>query len=211
MNYFLDDLKQAWRYRNAPKPQRTADSQEYQAQNLADVPSYASDLRLHRAVSQQVLQGGYILEFGVATGRSIRHWAELFPTHDIYGFDGFEGIYEDWNGMPAGTFAQRPPRVPGNVRLVVGRFDQTLPGWCESHKGFASLIHIDCDLYAATKDVLYHLRDRIRTGTIIVFDEYWNHDTWLQDEYLAWQEEGIPYEYIGRVSRHQKVAIRVIG
>ena len=212
MNYFLDDLKQAWRYRNAPKPQRTADSQEYQAQNLADVPSYASDLRLHRAVSQQVLQGGYILEFGVATGRSIRHWAELFPTHDIYGFDGFEGIYEDWNGMPAGTFAQRPPRVPGNVRLVVGRFDQTLPGWCESHKGFASLIHIDCDLYAATKDVLYHLRDRIRTGTIIVFDEYWNYPTWQEHEYAAWQEENIPYEYIGHThgGNYQPVAVRIL-
>jgi len=212
MKYLIDDLRMAWKYRDSPRPQRTPDSQAYLAQHMAQVPSYASDLRLHRAVSKQVLQGGLMLEFGVATGRSIRHWAKLFPTHDIYGFDGFEGIYEDWNGMPAGTFAQRPPQVPGNVHLVVGRFDQTLPVWCESHKGFVSLIHIDCDLYSATKDVLFHLRDRIRTGTIIVFDEYWNYPTWQQHEHAAWQEENRPYEYIGHThgGNYQPVAIRIL-
>jgi hypothetical protein len=215
MKYLIDDLRMAWKYRDSPKPQRTADSQAYLAQHMAQVPSYGSDLRLHRAVSEQVLQGGLILEFGVATGRSIRHWAKLFPTHDIYGFDGFEGIYEDWNGMKAGHFArpgQQPPRVPDNVHLVIGRFDQTLPVWCESHKGFASLIHVDCDLYSATKDVLYHLRDRIRTGTIIVFDEYWNYPTWQEHEHAAWQEENIPYEYIGHThgGNYQPVAVRIL-
>jgi len=178
---------------------------------MASVPSYASDLRLHRAVSQQVLQGGYILEFGVATGRSIRHWAKLFPTHDIWGFDGFEGIYEPWNGLPAGHFAQKLPKVPPNVKLVVGRFSDTLPGWCKQHKGFASLIHIDCDLYSATKDVFKHLSKYIRTGTIIVFDEYWNYPTRQEHEFRAWQETGIPYEYMGYVhgGNYQPVAVRV--
>jgi hypothetical protein len=212
MNYLLDDLKQAWRYRNAPKPQWTTDSKDYCAQHMTGVPSYGSDLRLHRAVSGQVLQGGYILEFGVATGRSIRHWAKLFPTHDIYGFDGFEGIYEAWNGLPAGHFAQALPPVPPNVRLVVGRFDATLPGWCKQHTGFASLIHVDCDLYSATKDVFKYLKPYIGSGTIIVFDEYWNYPEWQKHEFRAWAEEQRPYEYIGRVhgGNFQPVAIRVL-
>ena len=212
MNYLLDDIKQAWRYRNSPRPQRTEDAQAYHDQHFAQVPSYASDLRLHQAVSSQVRQGGYILEFGVATGRSIRHWARMFPTHDIYGFDGFEGIYEDWNGMKAGHFAQRPPRVPHNVKLVVGRFSETLPLWCETHPGPASLIHIDCDLYQATCDVFEHLRTRIQTGTIIVFDEYWNYPNWPEHEFRAWQEQQIPYEYIGHVhgGNYQPVAVRVL-
>lgn len=211
MNYLLDDLKQAWRYRNAPKPHWTGDSLDYCARKFGSVPSYRSDLRLHRAVSEQVLQGGYILEFGVATGRSIRHWAELFPTHDIYGFDGFEGIYEPWNGLPAGHFAQKLPQVPHNVKLVVGRFDATLPGWTKQHKGFASLIHIDCDLYSATKDVFKYLKPYIGSGTIIVFDEYWNYPTWQEHEYRAWQEEKRDYDYIGYVhgGNYQPVAIRV--
>jgi hypothetical protein len=167
---------------------------------------------MHQAISDQILQGGLMLEFGVARGRSIRHWAQIFPTHDIYGFDGFEGIYEDWNGMPAGTFAQKPPRVPHNVRLVIGRFDRTLPIWSECHPGMISLLHIDCDLYSATCDIFQHLRDRIVSGTIIVFDEYWNYPGWQQHEFRAWQEQKIPYQYIGTVSggNYQPVAVQVI-
>lgn len=212
MNYILDDLKQAWRYRNAPKPEWTPSSRNYCATRLPYVSSYRSDLRLHRAVSGEVLQGGYIMEFGVATGRSIRHWAKLFPTHDIYGFDGFEGIYEPWNGLPAGHFAQKLPQVPPNVKLVVGRFDATLPTWTKQHTGFASLIHIDCDLYSATKDVFKYLRKYIKAGTIIVFDEYWNYPDWQQHEFKAWQEEGRAYEYIGYVhgGNYQPVAVRVL-
>ena len=179
---------------------------------MAGVPDYRSDLRLHRAVASAVPQGGLMLEFGVARGRSIRHWATLFPGHDIYGFDGFEGIYEDWNGMPAGTFAQPPPPVPANVHLVVGRFDQTLPDWSARHAGAVSLLHIDCDLYSATRDVFAHLRDRIVPGTIIVFDEYWNYPDWQQHEFRAWQEQKIPYKYIGWVSggNYQPVAVQVL-
>jgi len=212
MNYLLDDLKQAWRYRNAPTPHWTTDRKDYCAKYMTDVPSYGSDLRLHKAVSKEVLQGGYILEFGVATGRSIRHWAELFPTHDIYGFDGFEGIYEAWNGFDAGHFAQPLPRVPHNVKLVVGRFSDTLPTWTKQHKGFASLIHIDCDLYSATKDVFKYLKPYIGPGTIIVFDEYWNYPTWQQHEFRAWAEEKRPYEYIGYVhgGNYQPVAVKVL-
>lgn len=212
MNYILDDIQQAWRYRNAPRPAWTQDSKDYCAGRLEQVPSYASDLRLHRAVSREVLQGGYILEFGVATGRSIRHWAKLFPTHDIWGFDGFEGIYEAWNGLPTGHFAQPLPKVPPNVKLVVGRFDATLPGWCKQHRGFASLIHIDCDLYSATRDVFRHMKPYIDSGTVIVFDEYWNYPGWQQHEFRAWQETDISYEYIGRVhgGNYQPVAVRVL-
>ena len=212
MRYWLDDIAQAWRYRNSPRPQKTEDSEQYRQQHMVGVPSYASDLRLHRAVSRQVLQGGLMLEFGVARGRSIRHWATLFPTHDIYGFDGFEGIYEPWNGLPAGHFAQTPPPVPHNVHLVVGRFDQTLPLWAPCHPGPISLLHIDCDLYQATCDVFEHVRARIQSGTIIVFDEYWNYPGWPAHEHSAWQEQRIPYRYIGWVDggNYQPVAVQVL-
>lgn len=212
MKYILDDIQQAWRYRNAPRPAWTQSSRNYCETRMPGVPSYRSDLRLHRAISGQVLQGGLILEMGVATGRTIRHWAKLFPGHDIWGFDGFEGIYEAWNGFPAGHFAQQLPQVPANVRLVVGRFDQTLPSWARQHPGRISLLHIDCDLYQATRDVFENLRDRIQPGAIIVFDEYWNYPGWQEHEFRAWQDEARPYEYIGRVSggNYQPVAVRVL-
>lgn len=212
MNYIIDDIKQAWRYRNSAPPAWTDCSLGYCGRKFGQVPSYASDLRLHRAVARQVLQGGYILEFGVATGRSIRHWARMFPGHDIYGFDGFTGLYEEWNGFGVGHFAQKLPQVPNNVHLVVGRFDDTLPGWTQKHPGWASLIHIDCDSYQATKEVFASIRPYIRSGTIIVFDEYWNYPGWQQHEFLAWQEEKIPYDYIGYVhgGNYQPVAVKVL-
>jgi len=213
IKYLWDDVRQAWRYRNAPRPQRTPCSEQYRQAHLPAVPSYRSDLRLHRAVSDQVLQGGLIMEFGVATGRSIRHWATIFPTHDIWGFDGFEGIYEDWNGLPAGTFKRSTlPAVPSNVHLVVGRFDQTLGSWLATHPGPARLIHIDCDLYQATQDVFEQLRPRIQSGTIIVFDEYWNYPDWQAHEFRAWHQQQIPYEYLGWVhgGNYQPVAVRVL-
>jgi hypothetical protein len=44
-----------------------------------------------------------------------------------------------------------------------------------------------------------------------VFDEYWNYPGWQQHEFRAWQEEKIPYEYIGYVhgGNYQPVAVRV--
>ena len=37
-----------------------------------------------------------------------------------------------------------------------------------------SIIHIDCDLYEATKDALNLIRDKIQDGTIILFDDWFN-------------------------------------
>ena len=41
-----------------------------------------------------------------------------------------------------------------------------------------------------------------------------NYPGWQLDEFRAWQEHvkafGVRYEYIGHVSRHQKVAVRVL-
>lgn len=212
MKYIIDDIQQAWRYRNSPDPAWNESSRQYLLDHMEGVTGYQSDLRLHRAVSPLVPQGGYCLEFGVARGRTIRHWASLFPDQTIWGFDGFEGIYESWNGFPAGHFAQVPPSVPGNVNLVVGRFDQTLPAWCQTHTGPVSLLHIDCDLYSATCDVFANLRDRIVSGTIIVFDEYWNYPGWEQHEFRAWQEQARPYRYVGYVSggNYQPVAVQVL-
>ena len=60
-----------------------------------------------------------------------------------------EGV--DWRpGYPKGTFAQPIPRAPEGARLVVGRFEETLPTF-KLEKPPLSLVHIDCDL--TTEDV----------------------------------------------------------
>ena len=193
-------------------------SAQYIIDNMPDVTNYASDYDLHDAIQNEVsvnlASNGLILEFGVATGRTLNHWARLFPTQVIFGFDGFEGLPEDWGWrMKEGHFAQKLPNVANNCQLVVGWFDDTLPDFVKQHTAPIALLHLDADLYSSTDTVLKALKKQIVPGTVIVFDEYLNYPNWENHEYLAWQQfakqHKVNYEYIGFVSKHQQVAVRV--
>jgi hypothetical protein len=198
------------------------ESARYALEHMRAVPNFSTDYDLHEWVAKtqldsKLLSDGYILEFGVATGRTLNQFAHWLPHKYVYGFDGFEGLPEDWTSrMRKGFFARSNlPRVRRNCQLVVGWFDQTLPTFKQNkikdHP--IALLHVDCDLYSSTVTILNTLRANIVPGTVIVFDEYMNYPGWELDEFKAWQEHcakyGVKYEYIGRVSRHQKVAIRV--
>ena len=54
---------------------------------------------------------------------------------------------------------------------------------------------------------------QIVPGTVILFNEYWNHPTWKKHEFKAWQEHvakhNVKYEYIGYASDHQEVAVKI--
>ena len=97
---------------------------------------------------------------------------------------------------------------------MVGWFNETLPGFVEKHPEPVALLHVDCDLYSSTVTILNNLKNNIVPGTVIIFDEYINYPGWQLDEFRAWQEHckmyGVEYEYIGRVSKHQKVAVKVL-
>jgi hypothetical protein len=236
----LDRLQEWWRY---PQPNTTQkqllglytdvvdteftatrlaseESARYVLEHMRAVPNFDTDYDLHKWIATTqlnpgLLAHGQVLEFGVATGRTLNQFARWLPHKTVYGFDGFEGLPEDWTSrMRRGFFARKHvPRVRKNCELVVGWFDQTLPGFVKKHQDPIALLHVDCDLYSSTVTILNNLKDQIVPGTVIVFDEYINYPGWQLDEFKAWQEHikawGIKYEYIGRVSRHQKVAIRI--
>lgn len=194
------------------------ESARYMVEHMRSVRNFRTDYDLHAWIKEEIdpglAQDGLFLEFGVATGRTLNHWARSWPDKTIYGFDGFQGLPEDWIwNIRRGHFRQRLPRVRKNCRLVVGWFNETLHEFLETHSGNVAFLHIDCDLYSSTAYVLEKLKRRIQPGTIIVFDEYFNFPGWQQDEFRAWKEfcqhNGVKYEYIGMVTRHQKVAIRV--
>jgi predicted O-methyltransferase YrrM len=193
-------------------------SARYMIENMRAVPNFETDYDLHDwVVETQIKAIGSILEFGVATGRTANHFARLRPNDTIYGFDSFEGLPEDWTSrMPKGFFKRDAlPTVRSNVKLQVGWFDNTLPIWKVDHGNRPiALLHIDSDLYSSAVTILTELKDNIVPGTVIVFDEYINYPGWELDEFKAWQEHvkkhKIKYAYIGRVSKHQKVAIRIL-
>ena len=104
-----------------------------------------------------------ICEFGVGAGHTLQKIKEQFPTgKTIVGFDSFEGLPENW--IPEwrkGSFSQGgeiPKEVLGeNVSIIKGLFSDTVPKFFET-TDFKDvellLLHIDCDLYRSTKDVL---------------------------------------------------------
>ena len=159
---------------------------------------------------------GLVLEFGVASGRTINHLANLMPDHLVHGFDWFGGLPEAWRtGFGPGAFAQPLPEVRENVRLIPGLFQDTLPGFVQEQTQPVSLLHVDCDLYSSTVTIFQALRDRIIPGTVIVFDEYFNYPGWRQHEFRAFQEfiagTGRRYEYVGFVPHHQQVCAVITG
>jgi len=235
----LDRLRQWWRY---PQPnwfQRrllalhtdsfdtdftarrlaSESSARYIMEHMRTAQNFGTDYDLHEWVATQINRplcyNGLFLEFGVATGRTLNHWARLFPNSTINGFDSFEGLPETWSWQfRQGHFHQPRPRVADNCDLVVGWFDRTLPRFLEQHpRQCLAFLHIDCDLYSSARFVLESLADRIRPGTIIVFDEYLNFPGWEQDEHRAWCEfverHNVKFEYLAFVSRHQQVAVRI--
>jgi len=152
---------------------------------------------------------GYFLEFGVFEAKSITLIAEMITPKKVYGFDSFVGLPEDWDRgdtvYKKGHFALKElPKVPYNVNLIEGFFEDSIPVWKEKYSGEISFIHIDVDLYSSTKTILTELDSQIKAGTILCFDEYcdWTnsgiYDAWEEGEYKALKEWGRECELIAK-------------
>jgi predicted O-methyltransferase YrrM len=167
-----------------------------------------------RFAADQVRVPGLALEFGVASGGSLRLIAEALSEHKVFGFDVFTGLPEDWRtGFQAGAFAQTPPEVPG-ADIIVGLFEDTLPGFLNDHPGSVGFLHVDADLYSSTVTIFDHVGPRLVPGSIIAFDEYFNYPGWQQHEHRAWTEfvarTGITFEYLAYTVNHEQLVVRIL-
>ena len=177
---------------------------DYIEQKMPDALGFDTQRELTTFSLDAVKIEGYYLEFGVFTGGTIRFIARRIAGKVIHGFDSFEGLPEAWSGFNLGRRAfdasGHLPKVPGNVRLHRGWFEDSLPVWLKEHSGPAAFIHIDCDIYSSTRTILTLLAERIVPGTVILFDEYFNYPNWEQHEYKAFQEfaakRGVKYRYL---------------
>lgn len=116
----------------------------------------------------------------------------------VFGFDVFSGLPEidDGRDLPATADVRPRDMVQGgfssqgtlpllrqfveeneNCRLYEGLFEDTLPRFLEEnrHASF-SLIHIDCDIYSSTRQVLDRLMTRVNVGGVILFDEIFHEN-----------------------------------
>jgi predicted O-methyltransferase YrrM len=158
---------------------------------------------------------GMVLEFGVGSGETLRVIAAECPGRTVVGFDVFSGLPEIWRSdFPVGAFAQETlPEVAG-AELVVGLFDDTLPGFLAGNAGPVAFLHLDADLYSSTRTVLDLLGDRLVPGAVVVFDEYFNYPGWQDHEHRAWMEfverTGVTYRWEAYSLDHEQLVATVL-
>lgn len=173
---------------------------------------------------------GLWLEFGVCSGATI-NLISSFTDNVVYGFDSFYGFPEPWtwasddlSQASYGNFNRegKLPDVSGNVKLIAGWFNDTLPKFIEERKDSLKItfIHIDCDLYSSTKTILTELLPYIDSGTVICFDDLLGYPNYRQHEIKAFyeflQETNHDFEWLcGETDeiargRETSVAVRIL-
>jgi len=190
----------------------------FENEKLRDAPRCKTRDRLYRlALDHVASDAGLFLEFGVYKGASINRLAKLKPNVTFYGFDSFVGLPETWTpGCKKGAFSLNGvlPPVRSNVKLVPGFFKDTLRQFLANHRALRiSFIHIDSDLYSAARTILTETAPLLEVGTVIVFDDFFNHPRWEMGEYKALTEfaaeTGTRFDYIGYIPTGAQVAIRI--
>jgi O-methyltransferase len=153
---------------------------------------------------------GDTAECGVWTGAGswfiCRHFAGTGRHHHI--FDSFEGLTDP--GPADGTYWRRGDYKTreDTVRETLSGFDFTLyPGWIpERFPDVAdrtfSVVHIDVDLYEATRDSIEFFYPRINPGGLLLFDDYGFQDcpgaTKAIDEFMADKPERVVHVPTGQ-------------
>lgn len=146
---------------------------------------------------------GDVVECGVYRGGSAAAIGErLLPgsSRRMWLFDVFTGMpppgpqdpREAWTDV--GKFVSSEAIVRGtleaagvpadSVRIVPGRFEDTLPGFEVPPLAF---LHVDCDWYEPVKLCLQTFFEAVRPGGLLVFDDYgyWSGCRRAVDEFLA--------------------------
>lgn len=149
---------------------------------------------LYAAVRETADLDGAIVECGVGRGSSLVPLARanrmFSPDRLVVGFDSFEGfppaapqdvgsriavegrVDRWWSGT-----SQEAVRasLDASAELIPGFFAETL---ARSMPEQISVLHVDCDLYESTRDVLGYGLPRMQAGGIVILDEYREQDRW---------------------------------
>jgi len=157
-------------------------------------------------------------EFGVWRASSFNYLIKIFKKG--FGFDTFTGLPEDWN---VGNHVEKKGSYPsdGNIpkikggEFIVGKFDDTLPGFFSKNRPLASVINFDADLYSSTICALNFSKSVMDKDTILIFDEFMMNESWELDEFKALNEfcstNKFSYEVIAISFFTKQVAIKLIG
>ena len=155
------------------------------------------------------------LEFGVAAGQSFKWWESKITHVDavFHGFDTFTGLPENWGHFKKGDMSSNneKPSINGTRHhWHQGLFQATLPLFLKDYSGDKrKIIHLDADLFSSTLFVLTSLSPYLKSGDIIMFDEF----NVPLDEFKAfkvWVDSYyVEYEVLGEVNNYYQTAIKI--
>jgi O-methyltransferase len=145
--------------------------------------------RAFEKVRQMRLSGDY-LEFGVYRGTSFILAANSAAKGGLddmrfFAFDSFAGLPESEGQVfshgqfacSEDTFTTMITKAGVPIERVVkvkGFYNESLTREVKERYALtrAAIVHIDCDLYSSTKDVLSFIEDLVQPGTIVIFDDW---------------------------------------
>jgi len=163
-----------------------------------------SDLQRKYSISKALKndkdQNLFYLEFGVWKGNSINLFSKFLKT-EIYGFDSFLGLKEDWKGgyinHPSGRYSLQGkiPRLNKNVIAIKGWAQDTLAKFIDEKKPKINFVHLDVDTYESTKFILENIKPNLANNAILLFDELYDFPGWQVGEYKALTEVFNESEY----------------
>lgn len=141
-------------------------------------------------VAGSTIQGDY-LEFGVYRGTSFISAFKHAQEHRLremrfFAYDSFAGLPNDEGELfrsgdlkiPEVLFRRMIEKAGVDLsrcEVVPGFYRQSLTDEHKraAHLTKAAVIHIDCDLYTSTREVLRFVEDLVDAGTVIVFDDWY--------------------------------------
>ncbi len=154
-------------------------------------------------------------EFGVAGGFSFKWWLQKNPNENsrFFGFDTFEGLPEKWGNFEKGSMAHAMDSLNINdprASFHKGLFQDSLVPFLDQHDNRnRKLIHLDADLFSSTIFVLSQFYRFLKSGDILLFDEF----AVPQHEFLAFkiftESFYIKYEVIGAANNYLFVAVKI--
>lgn len=184
-------------------------SKDYDAKKKNDYKREMLDQAM-KAMKSWRLHGDY-LEFGVYRGRSFIHAYKAaekreFDMH-FYAFDSFQGLPElideerSYQHFEQGQYACTEEEFRSillaesvdldRVTMVPGFYDQSLTEALRDRLPVrqAAIVWIDCDLYESTVPVLDFVTPYLRTGSFLIFDDWFSFGMDpLAGEYRATRE-----------------------
>ncbi len=155
------------------------------------------------------------LEFGVASGESLRWWVEnnKNPSSRFVGFDSFQGLPEDFGLLQKGAFSteSKLPQInDSRCGFVIGLFQDTLYDFLKTFSFDPKIvIHLDADLYSSTLFVLATLAPKLKKDDILIFDEFGvpTHEFKAFLDFTA--AFPVRYEVLGETNNYFQVAIKI--